>query len=75
MVESDYSDMFYMYANLQGVHTVTFEIKCDVIEERVDEWVQVCLHCHDYIITVVTNIHHNHNTHKHPNLLIILFLF
>ena len=27
---------------LQGVHTVTFEIQCDVIEGNMDEWLQVC---------------------------------
>lgn len=27
---------------VQEVHTVTFEIKRDVVEEKLDEWMQVC---------------------------------
>lgn len=26
---------------LQGVHTVTFEVQCDVTEDNMDEWLQV----------------------------------
>ena len=35
-----------MFTILQGVHTVTFEIQCDVIEDSMDEWLQVpaCVH-------------------------------
>ena len=30
-----------LFTLLQGVHTVTFEIQCDVVEDSMDEWLQV----------------------------------
>ena len=36
--------MYFIYVvslTVQEVHTVTFEIESDVVEEKLDEWIQV----------------------------------
>ena len=42
---------------LQGVHTVTFEIQCDVIEDKMDEWLQVHVHVYYYYMAVIGRKH------------------
>ena len=34
---------------VQEIRTVTFEIQRDVVEEKLDEWMQVCTSCEELV--------------------------